>query len=226
MSATAFDRGVSAPSPAESERARFLPSVLSRISRLACAKREIRIASLVLRASQARFREELLRARARPLPGGQRIPCRYPLRIQMADPHDEKHEEPVPQLGALNFLIGRFRGEGVFTDGGDPYEKDVTRSWVADGHHLLLDMVARYVDSRGRRDEHSAVVVVSATDDGGLTGSAYTDGGEVIALAAIGDPRRDRVCGHGSSWVRGSPGTKDPEPCRRWVSRDLRGRSR
>ena len=101
----------------------------------------------------------------------------------MADPHDEKHEEPAPQLGALNFLIGRFRGEGVFTDGGDPYEKDVTGSWVADGHHLLLDMVARYVDSRGRRDEHSAVVVVSATDDGGLTGSAYTDGGEVIALA-------------------------------------------
>ena len=46
----------------------------------------------------------------------------------MADPHDEKHEEPAPQLGALNFLIGRFRGEGVFTDGGDPYEKDVTGS--------------------------------------------------------------------------------------------------
>ena len=100
----------------------------------------------------------------------------------MAEAHDEQHDDPAQQLAALSFLAGRFRGEGVLADGRESYEKDVTGRWVAGGHHLLLEMTARYSDGRGRRDEHSAVVLVSAAPDSGLAGAAYTDGGEVVGM--------------------------------------------
>ena len=83
----------------------------------------------------------------------------------MPETHDEEHAEPAPQLAALSFLTGRFRGEGHLADGGERYEKDVTGKWVAGGHHLLLEMTARYSDGRGRRDDHSSIVLVSAGDD-------------------------------------------------------------
>ncbi len=103
----------------------------------------------------------------------------------MPELHDEQHGDPAPQLSVLGFLAGRFRGEGVLTDDGERYEKDVIGTWVAGGHRLLLEMTARYSDGRGRRDEHSAVVVVSAGEDTGFACSAYTDGGEVIGMEPI-----------------------------------------
>jgi len=126
-------------------------------------------------------------------------------KIEMSQGHDEEHAEPAPQLAALSFLTGRFRGEGLLVDDGERYEKDVTGKWVAGGHHLLLEMTARYSDGRGRRDEHSAVIVVSAGDDAGLVSVAYTDGGEVIRLepkaTEAGIEFEDEVP-HGSGAVR------------------------
>ena len=126
-------------------------------------------------------------------------------RIEMPEAHDEEHAEPAPELAALSFLTGRFRGEGLLVDGGERYEKDVTGRWVAGGHHLLLEMTARYSDGRGRRDQHSAVVVVSAGEDTGLVSVAYTDGGEVIRMepkaTAAGIEFEDEVP-HGSGAAR------------------------
>ncbi len=123
----------------------------------------------------------------------------------MPETHDEEHAEPAPQLAALSFLTGRFRGEGHLADGGERYEKDVTGKWVAGGHHLLLEMTARYSDGRGRRDQHSAIVLVSAGDNTSLVSVAYTDGGEVIGLepkaTEAGIEFEDEVP-HGSSGVR------------------------
>ena len=126
-------------------------------------------------------------------------------KIKMPEPHDEHHADPAPQLSVLGFLAGRFRGEGVLTDDGERYEKDVTGTWVAGGHHLLLEMTARYSDGRGRRDEHSAVVVVSAGEDAGFTCSAYTDGGEVVGMepkATAGGIEFVDEVSHGSGALR------------------------
>ena len=126
-------------------------------------------------------------------------------KTRMSDSHIEQHADPAPQLSVLGFLAGRFRGEGVLTDDGELYEKDVTGTWVAGGHHLLLEMTARYSDGRGRRDEHSAVVVVSAGEGTGFTCSAYTDGGEVVGMepraTAEGIEFADEVP-HGSGGLR------------------------
>ena len=123
----------------------------------------------------------------------------------MSETHHEEHSEPAPQLAALSFLTGRFRGDGLLADGGERYEKDVTGKWVAGGHHLMLEMSARYFDGRGRHDQHSAVVLVSAGEDTSLVSVAYTDGGEVIGLepkaTEAGIEFEDEVP-HGSGAVR------------------------
>lgn len=123
----------------------------------------------------------------------------------MAEAHAAEHAEPAPQLAALKFLTGEFRGEGLLADAGERYEKDVTGKWVAGGHHLMLEMSARYSDGRGRLDQHSAVVVVSAGDGKSLVSVAYTDDGEVIGLVPratdLGIEFEDEVP-HGSGAVR------------------------
>jgi hypothetical protein len=123
----------------------------------------------------------------------------------MPDRHGERHDDPASQLATLAFLEGDFRGEGSLADSDQRYEKDVTGRWVAGGHHLILEMVARYFDGKGRRDEHSAVVVVSADNGAGLSSAAYTDGGEVMNLVPkpIDDGLQfDDEVPHGSGGVR------------------------
>ena len=69
----------------------------------------------------------------------------------------------------------------------------------------MLEMSARYSDGRGRLDQHSAVVVVSAGDGKSLVSVAYTDDGEVIGLVPratdLGIEFEDEVP-HGSGAVR------------------------
>ena len=73
------------------------------------------------------------------------------------------------------------RGEGWYGDPSHRYTKEVSGSWVAGGHHLVLEMGADYPLRDGAWDRHSVVLVISAgPDEGSLVSRAYTDGGSVI----------------------------------------------
>ncbi len=128
------------------------------------------------------------------------------LRVSSRGPRHEFHRPPAPQLAVLAFLIGRLRGEGWFGDPGSRYTKQVSGSWVAEGHHLLLEMSADYPLRDGLCDRHSVVLVVSAgPEEGSLVSRAYTDGGGVIdyrpTSTADGLVFDDRVP-HGSEALR------------------------
>ena len=91
------------------------------------------------------------------------------------------HPPPAPQLARLAFLIGHLRGEGWYGDPSHRYTKEVSGSWVAGGHHLVLEMSADYPMRDGLCDRHSAVLVISAgPDEGSFVSHAYTDGGSVV----------------------------------------------
>ena len=102
-------------------------------------------------------------------------------RVSVQASRPEFHHPPAPQLAVLAFLIGRLRGEGWLGDPSYRYTKEVSGSWVAGGHHLLLEMSADYPLRDGVCDHHSVVMLVSAgAGEGSLVSRAYTDGGGVI----------------------------------------------
>ncbi len=121
-------------------------------------------------------------------------------------PRHEHHRPPAPQLAGLSFLVGHLRGEGWLGDPGYRYTKQVSGSWVASGHHLLLEMSADYPLQGGLCDQHSVVMLVSAgPEEGSLVSRVYTDGGGLIDYrptpTAEGIVFDDRVP-HGSDALR------------------------
>jgi hypothetical protein len=96
-------------------------------------------------------------------------------------PRQEIHPPPAPQLAAVSFLVGHMRGEGWLGDPDYRYTKDVSGTWVAGGHHLLLEMFADYPLRDDVCDRHSVVMMVSAgPDEGSLVSRVYHDGGGVV----------------------------------------------
>ena len=98
------------------------------------------------------------------------------------------------------------RGEGWLGDPGYRYTKEVSGTWVAGGHHLLLEMAADYPLRDDVCDRHSVVMMVSAgPDKGSLVSRVYHDGGGVVDYHPI--PTRDGLAfddrvPHGSQAVR------------------------
>jgi hypothetical protein len=118
----------------------------------------------------------------------------------------EIHPAPAPQIAALSFLIGHLRGEGWLGDPSYRYTKEVTGSWVAGGHHVLLAMSADYPLRDNECDHHSVVMIVSAGPDAGsLVSRVYHDGGGMFDYDPTPTPEGlafdDRVP-HGSQATR------------------------
>lgn len=93
----------------------------------------------------------------------------------------EEHPHPPAHLARLDFLVGRLRGVGWLGNPDYRYTKEVSGSWAAGGHHLVLEMSADYPLGDGECDSHSVLLVVSAgPDPQSLICRAFTDGGRVI----------------------------------------------
>jgi hypothetical protein len=108
------------------------------------------------------------------------------------------HVDPPAALSALEFLIGRFRGEGTFEQGGTTFEKEVIGHWEAGGHFLSLSMTASYRVEGAIVDVHHAIAVVGVDPaSGDLEARVFTDGGQVLEHRLRVEPDRilfpDRV---------------------------------
>ena len=79
-------------------------------------------------------------------------------------------------LRKLDFLIGRFAGEGGYAHGGRLFRKSVTGTWEAGGQFLSLRMRVAYPLADGKLDVHEACVMVGVEDDR-LQAQVYTDAG-------------------------------------------------
>ena len=79
-------------------------------------------------------------------------------------------------LRKLDFLIGRFAGEGGYAHGGRSFHKSVTGTWEAGGQFLNLRMRVAYPLADGKLDVHEACVMVGVADDR-LRAQVYTDAG-------------------------------------------------
>jgi len=93
-----------------------------------------------------------------------------------------------PELGAhlrpLNFLLGRFRGQGTHCMSRYTFQKELVGSYEAGGRFVALRMDASYPTADGGRDVHKALVIVGADpSSGAITGRAFTDGGLVHEYA-------------------------------------------
>lgn len=96
--------------------------------------------------------------------------------------HDPFHAHPKPDAHskALQFLLGRFRGEGHCGSGGYTFQKEVVGTFEAGGRFMALRMAATYPSTDGRKDTHRALVIVgSKPSSGNIAGRAYTDGGAI-----------------------------------------------
>ena len=105
------------------------------------------------------------------------------------------HVDPPRSLGALDFLIGRFHGEGRFERGRTTYSKDVVGRWEVGGHFLSLSMMASYRVENRIADVHHAMAVVGVEPATGVFAArVFTDGGEVLEHRLLID--LDRVTFH------------------------------
>jgi hypothetical protein len=96
--------------------------------------------------------------------------------------HDPFHEHPRTDVHskALQFLIGRFRGEGHCGSGGYTFQKEVVGTFEAGSRFVALRMAATYPSTDGRKDTHRALVIVGPKpSSGNIIGRAYTDGGAI-----------------------------------------------
>jgi hypothetical protein len=90
------------------------------------------------------------------------------------------HFAPPPILSALDFLIGRFRGEGTFENGATTFDKQVVGRWEVGGHFLSLSMTAAYRFEDAIADVHRAMALVGVDSASGeLEAHVFTDGGRV-----------------------------------------------
>ncbi|HSD10736.1 MAG TPA: hypothetical protein VLF14_07115 [Candidatus Binatia bacterium] len=91
------------------------------------------------------------------------------------------HVDPPPILGALGFLVGRFRGEGTFERGATTFEKDVVGRWEVAGHFLSISMSASYRSNDRVMDVHHAMALVGVERrSGAFQAYVFTDGGEIL----------------------------------------------
>jgi hypothetical protein len=107
------------------------------------------------------------------------------------------HVAPPPSLGALGFLVGRFRGEGTLQRGAT-FEKDVVGRWEVAGHFLSLSMSASYRVNDRVMDVHHAMALVGVErGSGAFQAHVFTDGGEILEHRLIVEDGRitfgDRV---------------------------------
>lgn len=79
-------------------------------------------------------------------------------------------------LQRLDFLVGRFAGEGGYAHGGRSFHKSLTGAWAAGGQFLSLRMRVAYPLADGKLDVHEACVMVGVEDDC-LRAQVYTDAG-------------------------------------------------
>jgi hypothetical protein len=96
--------------------------------------------------------------------------------------HDpvHEHDKPDARLKTLQFLVGRFRGEGRFATSGQTFQKEVLGTFEAGGRFIALRMAASYPLADGRKDTHRALVIVGTKKNaGGIIGRAYTDDGSI-----------------------------------------------
>jgi hypothetical protein len=108
------------------------------------------------------------------------------------------HVDPTPSLGALGFLVGRFRGEGTFQRGATTFEKDVLGRWEVAGHFLSLCMSASYRVNDRVMDVHHAMALVGVERrSGAFQAHVFTDGGEIFERRLVVEAGRvsfgDRV---------------------------------
>lgn len=88
---------------------------------------------------------------------------------------------PPPLLQQLEFLVGRFHGDGSYAKGGRPFHKQMVGAWEAGGQFLSLRMRVVYPLKDGRLDVHEACVMLGCNATGRqLEARAYTDGGGLI----------------------------------------------
>ena len=80
-------------------------------------------------------------------------------------------------LRKIDFLVGRFAGEGRYVRGDRSFHKRVTGTWVAGGQFLSLRMRVAYPLADGKLDMHEACVMVGVEDDC-LRAQVYTDAGD------------------------------------------------
>lgn len=83
------------------------------------------------------------------------------------------------QLRSLQFLVGHFRGDGRYANGSYTFQKEILGTLEAGGRFIALRMDASYPLSNGKKDIHTALVVVGPDTSGNIEGCAYTDGGIV-----------------------------------------------
>lgn len=108
---------------------------------------------------------------------------------------------PPPLLQQLEFLVGRFHGDGSYSKGGRRFHKQVVGAWEAGGQFLSLRMRVVYPLKDGLLDVHDACVMLglNATRHQ-LEARAYTDGGGLIDYELSWDGQRlafpDRPPGH------------------------------
>ena len=105
-------------------------------------------------------------------------------------------------LQRLDFLVGRFAGEGRYAHGGGSFHKRVTGTWEAGGQFLNLRMQVAYPLADGKLDVHEACVMVGVEDDC-LRAQVYTDAGgrHDVTLDLDGNEVSfpDRPPGHGDT---------------------------
>ena len=88
---------------------------------------------------------------------------------------------PPPLLRKLEFLVGRFHGDGSYAKGGRPFHKQMVGTWEAGGQFLSLRMRVVYPLKDGLLDVHEACVMLGFnTSNHHLEARAYTDGGGLI----------------------------------------------
>lgn len=105
-------------------------------------------------------------------------------------------------LQRLDFLVGRFAGEGRYAHGDRSFHKSLTGAWAAGGQFLSLRMRVAYPLADGKLDVHEACVMVGVEDDC-LRAQVYTDaGGRRDVTLDLDDDEvsfPDRPPGHGDT---------------------------
>lgn len=118
------------------------------------------------------FAERTAEASTLLVPPGAEQPFRF-------DPvHD--HDTGSGPLQQFEFLSGHFQGTGTSAEGGEVLQKECVGSWTVAGRFLGLRMSATYPLSDGRKDTHTAFVMLGVNPDSGkFEGRAYSDGGGI-----------------------------------------------
>ncbi len=119
-------------------------------------------------------------------------------------------KEQPPLLQQLEFLVGRFQGDGSYSKGSRQFHKDMVGAWEAGGQFLSLRMRVVYPLKDGLLDLHEACVMVgcNATSQQ-LEARAYTDGGGLLDYELSYD-------GHSLSFPDRPPGHQsEAKPARR-----------